>query len=62
MGAAGQSFERIAERRSACTGRLWANANVWRHTIEPGKLLRRYRFGFKTLDIRRRTRWGSWET
>ena len=50
MGAAGQDFVRIAERRAACTGELWSRANVWRHATDPARTLRRYRFGFKTLD------------
>jgi Zn-dependent M16 (insulinase) family peptidase len=50
MGAAGQDFVRIAERRAACTGGLWSGANVWRHATDPARTLRRYRFGFKTLD------------
>ena len=50
MGAAGQDFVRIAERRAACTGGLWSRANVWRHATDPARTLRRYRFGFKTLD------------
>jgi Zn-dependent M16 (insulinase) family peptidase len=50
MGAAGQDFARIAERRAACTGGLWSRANVWRHATDPTRTLRRYRFGFKSLD------------
>ncbi len=50
MGAAGQDFVRIAERRAACTGWLWSSANVWRHAADPAMTLRRCRFGLKTLD------------
>jgi Zn-dependent M16 (insulinase) family peptidase len=50
MGAAGQDFARIAERRAACTGGLWSRANVWRHAADPARTLRCCRFGFKTLD------------
>ena len=50
MGAAGQDFARIAERRAACTGGLWSSTHAWAHATEPGQTLRRYRFGLKTLD------------
>ncbi len=50
MGIVGQDFSRIAERRAACTGGLWSRANAWCHAANPAGNLRRYRFGFKTLD------------
>ncbi len=50
LGAAGQSFAQIAERRAACTGGLACHSIVWRHATEPGRTLRRLRFGMKTLD------------
>ncbi len=50
MGAAGGDFIAIAERRSACTGGLWSHASVSRHAFDPATNLRRFRFGFKTLD------------
>ena len=49
MGAAGQSFAQIAERRAACTGGLWCYTNIWRHATG-SQTLRRLRFGMKTLD------------
>jgi hypothetical protein len=50
LGAAGQSFTQIAERRSACTGGLWCQPVLWRHATDPGRTLRRLRFSLKTLD------------
>ena len=50
MGAAGQDFSRIAERRTACTGGLWSSPDIFRHASDPACTLRRYRFGLKTLD------------
>ncbi|MFZ4395268.1 MAG: insulinase family protein, partial [Kiritimatiellia bacterium] len=50
MGAAGQNFARIAERRAACTGGTWAYCNGYLHAADPGRNLRRFRFGLKTLD------------
>jgi hypothetical protein len=50
MGAAGQSYERIAERRTACTGGLTCGWRVWRHATEPDITLRRMRYSIKTLD------------
>jgi Zn-dependent M16 (insulinase) family peptidase len=50
MGIVGQDFARIAERRAACTGGLWSRANACCHAVNPSENLRRYRFGFKTLD------------
>jgi Zn-dependent M16 (insulinase) family peptidase len=50
LGAAGQSYEKIAERRAACTGGLWCVPVLWRHASDDGRSLRRLRFGLKTLD------------
>jgi hypothetical protein len=50
MGTTEDSFEKIAERRSACTGGLWCYTSVVRHASEPSRTLRRMRFGLKTLD------------
>ena len=50
LGAAGQNFATIAERREACTGGLWSYATVWRHATDATRTLRRFRFGLKTLD------------
>jgi len=50
MGAAGQNFMQIAERRAACTGGLWCYPIIWRHASDPSRTLRRLRFGMKTLD------------
>jgi len=50
MGAAGQSFTRIAERRAAVTGGLGCSTLVCRHATEPTRTLRRLRFGMKSLD------------
>ncbi len=50
MGAAGQGYERIAERGAACTGGLWAYAGGWMHAADQNRFLRRFRFGMKTLD------------
>jgi len=50
LGAAGQDFTRIAERRAACTGGLGGNANIFQHATEPAQTLRRFRFSLKTLD------------
>ena len=50
MGAAGQDFVRIAERRTACTGGLWSRPEIFCHASDPARTIRRYRFGLKTLD------------
>lgn len=50
MGAAGQSFTQIAERRAACTGGVGCHAQIFRHATDPSRSLRRIRFGLKTLD------------
>ena len=50
LGAAGQNFATIADRRTACTGGLSAGASVWRHATDATRTLRRFRFGLKTLD------------
>jgi hypothetical protein len=50
MGAAGQSFIRIAERRAACTGGLSCYTPVLRHATDPTRSLRRVRLRMKTLD------------
>ena len=50
LGAAGQNYAAIAERRTACTGGVWSYASNCQHAREPGRTLRRFRFGLKTLD------------
>ena len=50
MGVAGQDFTRVAQRRAACTGGLWAGARNWKHATNPDQTLRRFSFGLKTLD------------
>lgn len=50
FGAAGQSYETIAERRSSCTGGISCSAQVMRHASDPSQNLRRLRIGLKTLD------------
>jgi hypothetical protein len=50
MGVAGQDFARVAARRAACTGGLWAGARNWKHATNPDQTLRRFAFGLKTLD------------
>ena len=50
LGAAGQNYAAIAERRTACTGGLWSYASNGQHAQVPGQTLRRFRFGLKTLD------------
>ncbi len=50
MGVDGQDFARVAERRAACTGGLWAGARNWMHATNPDQALRRFSFGLKTLD------------
>jgi presequence protease len=50
MGVAGQDYERLAERRAACTGGIWSGAHIGYHALDPARTLRRYRFGLKTLD------------
>jgi Zn-dependent M16 (insulinase) family peptidase len=50
MGVAGQDFTRVAERRAACTGGLWAGARNWMHAANPDQALRQFSFGLKTLD------------
>jgi Zn-dependent M16 (insulinase) family peptidase len=49
LGAAGQSFATIAERRAACTGGLWCGSGAWLPATG-GAPLRRVRFSLKTLD------------
>ena len=50
MGIAGQDFARVAERRTACTGGLWAGPRNWKHATNQDETLRRFSFGLKTLD------------
>ncbi|MEI6423950.1 MAG: insulinase family protein, partial [Lentisphaerota bacterium] len=50
MGVAGQDFARVAERRAACTGGLWAGARNWKHAANPDQTLRRFSLYMKTLD------------
>jgi hypothetical protein len=52
MGAAGQSFTRVAERRAAFTGGLRCSTLVCRHATESTRTLRRLRFGMKSLDAK----------
>jgi Zn-dependent M16 (insulinase) family peptidase len=49
LGAAGQPFTTIAERRAGCTGGLWCGSGAWLPATG-GVPLRRVRFGLKTLD------------
>jgi hypothetical protein len=50
LGAAGQSYDQIAQRRAGYTGGL--SCGVWasRHATDTGRTLRRLRIGLKTLD------------
>jgi Zn-dependent M16 (insulinase) family peptidase len=50
LGAGGQSFEKIAQRRAACTGGLWCGILACRHAVQTDRTLRRVRIGLKTLD------------
>ena len=50
LGAAGQDYAALADRRTACTGGLWSGPVMWQHAVEPTRTLRRFRFGLKTLD------------
>lgn len=51
MGAAGQDFATIAERRSACTGGIWCGGlRAVRHAAQPDRTVRHLRIGLKTLD------------
>jgi len=50
MGAAGQNFATIADRRTACTGGLWSNTTIWKHATDSSRTVRQMRFGLKTLD------------
>jgi Zn-dependent M16 (insulinase) family peptidase len=50
MGAAGQSYEQIAERRAACTGGLWASPTAMRHATDDARSCEIVRMGLKTLD------------
>jgi Zn-dependent M16 (insulinase) family peptidase len=50
MGAAGQSYVAVAQRRAALTGGVWCSAPVLRHASHEGRCLRRLRVGLKTLD------------
>lgn len=51
MGAAGQNFAQIAERRSACTGGLWCGSpSVGRHAANATLTRRHLRLGMRTLD------------
>jgi len=50
MGAAGQDFTTIAERRAACTGGLWTGTAIWQPATDAAPVLRQLNFGLKTLD------------
>ncbi|MBA4388420.1 MAG: hypothetical protein C0404_10600 [Verrucomicrobia bacterium] len=50
LGAAGQNFVQIAERRAACTGGLSCSASIRRHVSDQSRSLRTIRFSLKTLD------------
>ncbi len=50
LGAAGQDYAAIAQRRASHTGGLWAGWRVARHATDAGRLLHRVRIGLKTLD------------
>lgn len=50
MGVLGQPFDRVAERRAACTGGLWCSTQIVKPVAGPAVPLRRLRFGLKTLD------------
>lgn len=50
MGAAGQSYSRIAERRAASVGDLVSYPVITRSTAEPGRTRLSLRLGIKTLD------------
>ena len=50
MGAAGQNFATIADRRTACTGGLWSSTAIWKHATDSSRIVRQMRFGLKTLD------------
>jgi Zn-dependent M16 (insulinase) family peptidase len=50
MGAAGQNYTQIAERRAAYTGGAGCHTQLLRHATDPSRSLRRIRFGLKTLD------------
>jgi len=50
LGAAGQNFAAISERRTACTGGLSANVAIWKHATDTSRTVRQLRFGLKTLD------------
>ena len=50
LGAAGQNFAAIADRRTACTGGIWSYASNGQSVVDPSQTLRRFRFGLKTLD------------
>lgn len=50
MGAAGQDYKRIAERRAASTGRLRVSTRIFLHISDPGRTVRKLRFELSTLD------------
>jgi len=50
MGAAGQTFAQIAERRAACTGGLVCHLPLHRPIAPPSRGARHLRIGMKTLD------------
>ncbi|HEX8552340.1 MAG TPA: insulinase family protein [Abditibacteriaceae bacterium] len=50
MGAAGESYEQIAERRAACTGGLWASPTSMRSATDDARTVEIIRVGLKTLD------------
>jgi len=49
-GVDGQAFDKVAKRRAASTGGLWAWPSATRHASESGRSLKRLRFGMKALD------------
>jgi Zn-dependent M16 (insulinase) family peptidase len=52
LGAAGQPFTRVAERKAACTGGLSASFGFLSHAVEADRRTPRLRFALKTLDGR----------
>ncbi|MBU4429577.1 MAG: insulinase family protein, partial [Verrucomicrobia bacterium] len=50
IGAAGQNYVRIAERRAACTDGLWCSLLVKRHVSDTSRSLQSIKLGLKTLD------------
>ncbi len=50
LGAAGQPYTRIAQRRAAHTGGVGCGHSFYTHAVNPVPLLRRMRVSLKTLD------------